>query len=93
MVLITAANSILNKESFIEKFNNINNNNNGSTNYGQIVVLLIILVIWISLVLLVGKYLWNECLCKVVNICKPMDNVFTLVGLVVLLDIIRPTIG
>lgn len=93
MVLITAANSALNKEAFIEKFNNNNDGQHHSNNYGQMIVLLIILVIWITLVLVIGKYLWNECLCKVVNICKPMDNVFTLIGLVVLLDILRPTVG
>ena len=91
-MLTAAATSLLNKESFIEKFNNDNEQQRG-TNYGQMIVLLIVVVIWISLVLIVGKYLWNECLCKVVTICKPMNDVFTLVGLVVLLDILRPTLA
>ena len=91
-MLTAAATSLLNKESFIEKFNNDNGQERG-TNYGQMIVLLIIIVIWIALVLVVGKYLWNECLCKVVTICKPMNDVFTLVGLVVLLDILRPTLA
>lgn len=91
-MLTAAATSLLNKESFIEKFNN-NNGQQKGTNYGQMIVLLIIIVIWISLVLIVGKYLWNECLCKVVTICKPMNDVFTLVGLVVLFDILRPTLA
>ena len=91
-MLTAAATSLLNKESFIEKFNNDNGQQRG-TNYGQMIVLLIIVVIWIALVLVVGKYLWNECLCKVVTICKPMNDVFTLVGLVVLLDILRPTLA
>lgn len=92
-MLTAAATSLLNKESFIEKFNNNNNRQQRGNNFGQMVVLLIVLVIWISLVLVVGKYLWNECLCKMVTICKPIDNVFMIVGLVVLLDILRPTLA
>ena len=72
--------------------NGSNNVNNGqqSTNYGQMMILLIIVILWLCLVLLVGKHLWNECLCKVVTICKPMDSVFSLLGVIVLLDILNP---
>tara|TARA_Y100000996_G_C22257363_1_gene534388 strand:+ start:62 stop:337 length:276 start_codon:yes stop_codon:yes gene_type:complete len=91
MVLTAAANNLLKNKSFVEKFNN--KTGNSDNNYGQMIVLLIILVIWIVLVLLVGKYLWNECLCKVVTICKPMDNVFTFIGLVILFDMLLPTMG
>ena len=50
-------------------------------------------ILWLTLTLLVGKYLWNECLCKLVTVCKPVDNVFTLLGLIVLLDIIGPNLN
>ena len=93
MVLTAAINNALNNEGFVEKFNNANNNSQKSKNHGHVIVMLIMLVIWIVLVLLVGRYLWNECLCKVVTICKPMDNVFTLIGLVILFDILRPSMN
>ena len=88
-MLTAAATSLLNKESFIEKFNNDNGQQRG-TNYGQMIVLLIIVVIWIALVLVVGKYLWNECLCKVLTICKPTDDLFVIFGVILLFDILHP---
>lgn len=96
-MITSVLNSILNKSNLAEKFQNnnnynSNNNNNELNNFGQIMVLLVILVLWITLVLLVGKYLWNECLCKVLTICKPMDNVFLLLGVIILADIIHPNI-
>lgn len=102
-MITSVLNSILNKSNLAEKFqnnnnsnyanNNYNSNNNELNNFGQIMVLLVILVLWITLVLLVGKYLWNECLCKVLTICKPMDNVFLLLGVIILADIIHPNIN
>ena len=90
-MLLTAADNFLNSSSTLsEKFSN--NNSNGKKT-GRMIVFLIIMVIWISLVLLIGKYLWNECMCKVVSVCKPIDSVFTIIGLVVLLDILRPQIN
>ena len=100
MAITSILNSILkNSEPFqnnngnVNNVNKVNNNNNNvqqSTNYGQMMVLLIIVILWLCLVLLVGKHLWNECLCKVVTICKPMDSVFSLLGVIVLLDILKP---
>jgi len=54
---------------------------------GQIVAV----ALYVVLVLLVGKYLWNEVLCKVTTVCKPMPSLLHLVGLVVLLDLLRPS--
>ena len=105
-MLLTTASEFLNTSSSIsEKFNNNGNNsngnnsnsNNGNSNNGnktgRMIVILIILVIWIGLVLLIGKFLWNECMCKVVSVCKPIDSVFTIIGLVVLLDILKPQLN
>jgi hypothetical protein len=104
-MLLTTASEFLNSSSTIaEKFNNNGNNNNNNNNgnngnnnngnkSGRMIVILIILVIWIALVLLIGKYLWNECLCKVISVCKPIDSVFTIIGLVVLFDILKPQLN
>ena len=72
--------------------NNNNKNNTRGKNYGQLFILLILVILWLCLTLLVGKYLWNECLCKAVSICKPIDNVFVLLGIIVLVDILRPNL-
>ena len=52
--------------------------------------LFIVLVVYLVLLLLVGKWLWNNVLCKTVTIVKPMPNVLTLLGLVILLELILP---
>jgi len=91
-MLTNTLSRILNNTEHFQNNNNNNNNNNGqqSNNNGQMMILLIIVVLWLCLVLLVGKHLWNECLCKVVTVCKPMDSVFSLLGVIVLLDILKP---
>ena len=48
------------------------------------------MILWIILVLVVGKWLWNNVLCQVTTVCKPMPNVLYLLGLILLIDIIRP---
>lgn len=57
---------------------------------GNRLLLLIMLVVYLVLILMVGKWLWNNVLCKTVNIVKPMPNVLTLLGLVILLELILP---
>ena len=54
---------------------------------------LIAVVLYICLVLFLGKYLWDEVLCKVVTFCKPMPSLLHLVGLIVLIDLLRPMGG
>ena len=55
------------------------------------VALLITIFLWILLLLLVSKVLWNEVLCEMVTFAKPVKSVFYILGLVVLLQIISPT--
>ena len=50
----------------------------------QIIVDVVILVVYILLVLLLGKYLWNNVLCKAVSVVKPLPDVWHFLGLVVL---------
>ena len=57
---------------------------------GNRVMLVVLLVLYLVLILLVGKWLWNNVLCKTVTIVKPMPNVLTLLGLVILLELILP---
>jgi len=54
---------------------------------------LVAVVLYLLLVLFVGKYLWNEVMCKVVSVCKPMPSLLHLLGLILLLDLLRPSAG
>ena len=40
------------------------------------------------LVLLVGEFLWNKVLCKLVSIAKPVTSIWQLQGLMVLFNIL-----
>ena len=57
---------------------------------GNRLMLLVLLVVYLVLLLVVGKWLWNNVLCKTVTIVKPMPNVLTLLGLVILLELVLP---
>ena len=51
----------------------------------QVVVDVVVLLVWLALVLLLGKYLWNTVLCKAVTVVKPLPNIWHFLGLVVLM--------
>ena len=57
---------------------------------GDRMMTLVVLVVYLVLLLLVGKWLWNNVLCKVVTIVKPMPDVLTLLGLVLVLELVLP---
>lgn len=80
-------------ENFIasrENFSNQNQNNNNKYTNAQLVALTVVLILWFMLIILVSRYLWNECLCKVVTVCKPTDNLYVILGVILLLDILNP---
>jgi len=86
------------RETFDNANNNVaannvaanNDNNKVFVNRPSLLVSLIVFTIYLILILLVGKYLWNECLCKVVTVCKPVQDIFTLLGVILLIDLIHP---
>lgn len=47
-------------------------------------------VLYVVLVLVAGRYLWDNVLCKVVTFCKPLPSLLHLLGLILLLDLLRP---
>lgn len=57
---------------------------------GNKLMLLILLVVYLVLLLAVGKWLWNNVLCRTVTFVKPMPDVLTLLGLVILLELVLP---
>ena len=69
---------------------NTNSNEEKPPSTSQLFVLTVVIIIWFLMVILVGKYLWNECLCKVLTICKPTDDLFVIFGIILLFDILHP---
>ena len=49
-----------------------------------------LIVAWIVLIIWVGKYLWNNVLSRVVTVVKPMDNLWQMFGLMILIGILFP---
>ncbi|VVU95417.1 hypothetical protein CPAV1605_1168 [seawater metagenome] len=47
-------------------------------------------LIYLALVLFVGKGLWDKVLCQAIPACKPMPSLLHFLGLVLLLDILLP---
>ena len=56
----------------------------------QLFILTVVIMLWFLLTILVWKYLWNECLCKLLTICKPTDDLFVIFGVIILFDILNP---
>lgn len=56
----------------------------------EMLVGLVVMVIYVVLLLLVGVWLYNNVLCKTLTVVKPLPNVWHLLGLVVLLDLMLP---
>ena len=69
----------------------LNGNREGfNNNTDNILAMLLVLLLWLAILLLISKYLWNEVLVKLVTVVKPASNVFQLLGLVILLEIMIP---
>ena len=52
--------------------------------------LVVAMVLYLLLVLFVGKSLWDNVMCKVVDVCKPMPSLLHFLGLVLLIDLLMP---
>lgn len=78
------------QEKFADSAAIASNNNSGSRplTLGYVIVV----ILWILLVLIVGKWLWNTVLCKVLTVAQPMPNILYFFGLVLLVEIISPSL-
>jgi len=72
-------------ETFLSRKENFSNSDKAKMIAG-----LVTLVLWVLILLLLSKWLWNEVLCKMVTFTKQVTSVFQIVGLVVLLQLIKP---
>lgn len=73
--------ALLDSASGQESFTNVMQKNDLSM--GAIVLLLLYLL----LLIMFGKYLWNEVACKHVSILKPLTSVWQLLGLSILVQL------
>ncbi len=48
---------------------------------------IILLFVYIAVILMFGKYLWNEVACKYVTVVKPLSSVWQLIGLSILVQL------
>ena len=54
---------------------------------GGDIIVLVVLLVWLGVSLLLGKWLYNNVLCKTVSGIKPLPNVWHYLGLAVLLHL------
>lgn len=50
----------------------------------------IVILVWLVIILVVGKYLWNEHAVKCISILSPLKSIWQLLCVIVLLDLIHP---
>jgi len=48
----------------------------------------IVLIVYIIIILFIGKFLWNEVLTKLVTIVKPADNIWQILGIAILVNLL-----
>jgi hypothetical protein len=72
------------------KSQNTNEGMNGvsSWNGSEALASFIVLIIIIIFILIIGKFLWNVVLCKLITIAKPADSIWQILGLSILLNLI-----
>jgi hypothetical protein len=46
------------------------------------------MIIIVLFILIIGKFLWNVVLCKLLTIAKPADSIWQILGLAILLNLI-----
>lgn len=73
-----------------ENFFPSNTENFNNTNGNKELKMLFVVVVWLVAILFVGMWLWNNVLVKVCSVAKPMTNIWQILGLAFLLDLLIP---
>lgn len=81
--LQTAINSALTNGNTKEGMNGVS-----SWNGSEALAAFIVLIIIILFILIIGKFLWNVVLCRLLTIAKPADSIWQILGLSILLNLI-----
>lgn len=64
--------------------------NNGN-NMAEVFVLLQIMLLYLLIILLVGKWLFNNVLVKTFPMIRPVPDVWHLLGLIIIIDFLLPS--
>jgi len=59
-----------------------------SWNGSDAIASFVVLIIYIIIILMIGKFLWNVVACKIVSIVKPADSIWQILGLAILLNLL-----
>jgi hypothetical protein len=73
-----------------ETFENLLSSREGFNKDNGKLALFLALVLWLVLILVVARYLWNDILVNVVTFAKPIKGLWQIFGLVLLFDIMCP---
>lgn len=57
----------------------------------EVIVAILFITVVVIITLLIGKWLWNEILCKHITIVKPVDSVSTVLLVMIAIDWFLPT--
>lgn len=73
-----------------EKFINYNNNHLGKKNYStyELIILIIFAVVMHIILLIFGKFLWNNYVSTLFTVVKPVENIWQLLALSILVKLI-----
>jgi len=84
--LHTAINAACKTSKTQEGINGVtySNGSNGS----DVLAAFILLIIYVLFILIIGKFLWNVVLCKLISIAKPADSIWQILGLAILLNLL-----
>jgi len=76
------------KEALTNRNTNEGMNGVSAWNGSEALAAFIVLIIIIIFILIIGKFLWNVVLCKLLTIAKPADSIWQILGLAILLNLI-----
>jgi uncharacterized membrane protein YidH (DUF202 family) len=73
-----------------ETFQNLLSSREGFQQDNENLALFLALVLWLLLLLVVARFLWNDVLVNVVTFAKPIKELWQIFALVLLFDIMCP---
>lgn len=73
-----------------DTFKSHNNHNDKHISTTEVIFIAVFVIIYLILLIFVGKYLFNNILVKLVPGIKPVSSIWELIGLVVLLHLLFP---
>lgn len=81
--LTTALTSIIKSGTIKEGINGVS-----FWNGSEALAAFIVLIIYVFFILIIGKFLWNEVLCRLISIAKPANSIWQILGIAILLNLL-----